>query len=316
MTLTMMVGMSVTAFASSGKTVKLKSYEGYNNNTISISNVVEIQNTEYIWDQDVPTYLCKSPATVTALDNINIMLVQKVNNENLEKMKRGQEFFMDEVPLQGKVTVSDWETGKERIIDHKDMSQDEEWDMPLIHKGTKATLTQKGAYVIYSATAPSSDFITAIVLVDGGNAASPTPVTQVTSTEANVLVDGKKTAFDAYNIANSNYFKLRDLAYVLNGTDKQFEVSWDQENRAILLTTGTAYTPDGSEMKSAATKAKTATSTSSKIFIDGEAVNLTAYNIGGNNYFKLRDIGQACDFQVGWDDASNSISINSALDGN
>ena len=44
---------------------------------------------------------------------------------------------------------------------------------------------------------------------------------------------GEKKAFDAYNIEGSNYFKLRDLAYVLNGTDKQFEVGWDAAANAI-----------------------------------------------------------------------------------
>ena len=43
---------------------------------------------------------------------------------------------------------------------------------------------------------------------------------------------------------------------------------------------------------------------------DGAEVQLTAYNIGGNNYFKLRDIGAAFDFGVEWDGAQNSIVID------
>ena len=35
----------------------------------------------------------------------------------------------------------------------------------------------------------------------------------------------------------------------------------------------------------------------------------TAYNIGGNNYFKLRDLGQALGFNVTWDDATRTVSI-------
>ena len=34
-----------------------------------------------------------------------------------------------------------------------------------------------------------------------------------------VYVDGEQKELEVYNINNSNYFKLRDLAYVLNGTD-------------------------------------------------------------------------------------------------
>ena len=46
-------------------------------------------------------------------------------------------------------------------------------------------------------------------------------------TASTVLVDGENVAFDAYNIADNNYFKLRDLAFTLSGTAKQFEVGWD-----------------------------------------------------------------------------------------
>jgi len=120
-------------------------------------------------------------------------------------------------------------------------------------------------------------------------------------TSASVFVDGETVAFDAYHIEGNNYFKLRDLAYVLNGTLSQFSVEYDAETRAISLRSGKAYTPDGSEMKSKGEGTKSATPTTSEIFIDGVSVNLTAYHIDGNNYFKLRDIGMAFDFFIGWD---------------
>ena len=48
-----------------------------------------------------------------------------------------------------------------------------------------------------------------------------------TPTTSTVMVNGQAVAFEAYNIAGNNYFKLRDLAKVLSGTTKQFEVvSW------------------------------------------------------------------------------------------
>ena len=37
-----------------------------------------------------------------------------------------------------------------------------------------------------------------------------------------------------------------------------------------------------------------------KIYIDGEQVSMTAYNIAGSNYVKLRDIGKAVGFN--WND--------------
>ncbi|MGI6733643.1 MAG: hypothetical protein ACOX4J_05660 [Anaerovoracaceae bacterium] len=38
---------------------------------------------------------------------------------------------------------------------------------------------------------------------------------------------------------------------------------------------------------------KTGLATQSTIYVDGEEVALVAYNIDGNNYFKLRDLGKA-----------------------
>ena len=37
------------------------------------------------------------------------------------------------------------------------------------------------------------------------------------------------------------------------------------------------------------------------IYVDGRQVSLTAYQIGGNNYVKLRDVGEAVGFNVYWD---------------
>ena len=78
--------------------------------------------------------------------------------------------------------------------------------------------------------------------------AVPVSAESVRATASAVLVNGERVEFDAYNIAGNNYFKLRDLAYALNGTDKQFEVGYDAERNAVILTGGQAYTPVGGEM--------------------------------------------------------------------
>jgi len=141
-----------------------------------------------------------------------------------------------------------------------------------------------------------------------------TPETQggliATSTASNVYVNGEVVGFDAYNINGSNYFKLRDLAYILNGTEKQFEVGWDGTNNAISLTSGKAYTVAGGEMTGKGAGDKMAAETTSKILLDGKEVTFSAYNIEGNNYFKLRDVGQAFGFDVDWDGANNAIMID------
>jgi len=145
---------------------------------------------------------------------------------------------------------------------------------------------------------------------DTSNSEQPT-VTAISSPQK-VLVNGIETPFDAYNIDGSNYFKLRDLAYVLNGTEKQFEVDYDSANNTVSLTLGKAYTVIGGEMAAKTSTEIDIVPATSNVYLEGEKVNLTAYNINGNNYFKLRDIGEVFDFGIDWDGEKNIITIDTS----
>lgn len=136
--------------------------------------------------------------------------------------------------------------------------------------------------------------------------------TQATPTSSKVLVNGNEVAFDAYNINGNNYFKLRDVANVINGSEKQFEVTWDGSKNAINLISNKAYTVVGGEMSKGNGTSKNAAAGTSKIYKDGVEVTLTAYKIGDNNYFKLRDLGEKFNFNVSYDAATKSIVINTA----
>lgn len=43
------------------------------------------------------------------------------------------------------------------------------------------------------------------------------------------------------------------------------------------------------------------------IYVDGRQVQLEAYNIGGSNYVKLRDVGQVVGFEVYWDGSAAQV---------
>lgn len=62
------------------------------------------------------------------------------------------------------------------------------------------------------------------------------------SSNSVVNINGKAIDFDAYTIAGNNYFKIRDLAKALNGTEKQFEVGWDNATKTIKVNTSVEYT--------------------------------------------------------------------------
>jgi hypothetical protein len=129
------------------------------------------------------------------------------------------------------------------------------------------------------------------------------------------MVSGEEVSFQAFNINNNNYFKLRDLAMIVNGTEKSFEIGWEGTNNAISLESGKAYTAVGGELVvSSDPTSMEAKPTESIIYLNGDEVEFTAYNINGNNYFKLRDVANAINFGVTWDGSINMIGISTPSD--
>ena len=131
-----------------------------------------------------------------------------------------------------------------------------------------------------------------------------------TRTNSAVLIDGGRVDFVAYNIGGNNYFKLRDIAQALTGSASTFEVGWDGEQRSISLVRGEVYTSVGGELSGEGTMDPQPVKTTATLTIDGRAFGIAAYNIENNNYFKLRDVGAAIDFEVDWDGAKNMIIID------
>ena len=122
-----------------------------------------------------------------------------------------------------------------------------------------------------------------------------------------VLVDGKPVELQACalkdaNGNDTNYVKLRDVAYTLNGTAAQFAVDWDG---TVRVTTGTAYTPNGTEMSTPFYGNRVYTVPSEATVVDGTAADLDAILLqddqgSGYTYYKLRDLGKALGFNVTW----------------
>ena len=197
-----------------------------------------------------------------------------------------------------------------------------EYDLPVILKGAKATLTGPGYYYVsfrYEAVAGSTDVMIHVTGADSTTApdkAEPAAPAKADAkpTASKVLVNSAATSFEAYNINGNNYFKLRDIAKVVSGTEKQFDVEYNSEVKAINLLSGKAYTAVGGEMAAGDGMAKSAVLNTSKIYKDGKEITLTAYNINGNNYFKLRDLASAFNIGVTWDGATNTVGIDTSLE--
>ena len=150
-----------------------------------------------------------------------------------------------------------------------------------------------------------------IIVISGALGITALAVSAI-PTPSTVYVDGKVVSFEAYNIGGYNYFKLRDIAFVLNGTEKQFEVGYDAQTKDIALTSGEPYTAVGGEMAAGNNAAKEAIPTESVVVFHNWRLDLTAYNIGGNNFFKLRDLMVMLGVYVGYDDTTKAITLDTS----
>lgn len=124
-----------------------------------------------------------------------------------------------------------------------------------------------------------------------------------------VCLDGLKYNTVAYNIDDNNYFKLRDIAKILDGTIKSFDIKYDGATNSIDMLSFYDYTAAGGELTPGDGVERTAFSSSAFLTLDGVPIKATCFNIEGNNYFKLRDITDALDCRVEWDNNTQMIWV-------
>ena len=138
---------------------------------------------------------------------------------------------------------------------------------------------------------------------------APTPANVMLSPQR-LTVDGESVECEKYNIDGSNYFKLRDLAYALNGTGSQVGVGFDAATSTVSIVTGEAYEPTGTEMAVGVDHSSTTQPSAQSILIDSAAHGeLTVYNIGGSNFFQLRELGNLLGFEVDYDASTNTAIV-------
>lgn len=129
------------------------------------------------------------------------------------------------------------------------------------------------------------------------------------NSNAKLNVNGVDADVSGYSVNDSNYYKIRDIAMVLRGTNSRFDVSWDENLGAVSITTGIKYTIVGGELSSDHTAALNVEQNTAPVYVDGEEKEALSYNINGNTYFKIRDIADMIGFNVGWDGDTQTVVI-------
>lgn len=287
---------SVSAFAT--QIVKINGAD-----KISVTNVAEAfetpnaEDTDSYWDMT-----CKTGAVLTVLDDMADVIIFH--------------------------TIHDPENGSSsgNVIPEGYTFQDlnEHGQFMDLPKGGRFVFDERGMYYYDIWFEDGTNAIGYVYVDDNAVAMAPsTPVTPaepetelipVVSKAQRLQIEEEWTDVDAYNIYDNNYIKLRDFAYFYSMfcslTNKHFDVTWDGEKNAINLVTGKSYTEVGGEGKLNAGVSASAVLSSSAVYLNGEYVPLTAYNINGNNYFKLRDLCEALDISISWWGVQQIIYIN------
>lgn len=123
-------------------------------------------------------------------------------------------------------------------------------------------------------------------------------------TSQTLLINGESVSQPVYNIDGNNYFRLRDLAYELN-----FGCTYNGTNNSIELDTSSPYTDDAPKSIENLTK-EHAQNSSQTVYLNGNLCDIKAYNINGNNYFKVRDLAKAVNFGCIYNSSVNGIEID------
>lgn len=152
--------------------------------------------------------------------------------------------------------------------------------------------------------------VTARAATAGTGTTTPTvPTRTAYANTQTVLLDGRPVIFQTYALRDAkgnatNYIKLRDLAYYLNGTQAQFAVDW-QFGLGIFLTSGVPYTPNGSELSTPFSGNRAYKDGTNQTTVNGSARNIASIvltdNAGGDyTYYQLRDMGRNLGFNVSY----------------
>lgn len=123
-------------------------------------------------------------------------------------------------------------------------------------------------------------------------------------------VNGKTVAPQAYNIDGYNYFKLRDVAYLLSDTTAPFNVTWNASQSTVVnIVAGQKYQKVGGELSASTLTSLKVSASTFKVLMDGKTLPLRGYLINDNNYYSIADIASSVGFEANWDNATRTVSI-------
>ena len=126
---------------------------------------------------------------------------------------------------------------------------------------------------------------------------------------ASVTMDGQALALQAYLVNGNNYVRLRDFANILNGTAAQFALEYDQASNSVVVETGKAYRPGGSEGLAVGTEPVFTKLLNPTLRVDGAPYAINAYLIDDFNYMKVRDLAATVGCGIDYNNATGEVVL-------
>ena len=263
----------------------------YEESGIRVTNVIEVQEMDMM--NGLPI-VCKAPVEITLLAPIEMFSVSR---------DLGGETYED-VPYSSVSTYVGY-TGKTIYDVGSSVKLTEAGTYSMIVSGDEMDTLVEAPPSSHNLGSSSYGLYQIFVQEDDAAPTDPQPTTPPAETipasgtakasTQTVTVDGKAVEFQMYALLDENG----------NGTKAQFSVGYDNASKSISVTTGEAYVSTGTEMTTPFSGDRSYTGGTQSIQVNGEAVDMTAITLvddagGGYNYFKLRDLGAALGFNVGY----------------
>lgn len=124
-------------------------------------------------------------------------------------------------------------------------------------------------------------------------------------------LDGEELIETSYNINGNNYFKLRRVLQMLSDTERKHSVFWDEISKTIKLIENESYKSAENEKEEKTIERENfkISKSTAKVELNNKILNLKAYNINGNNFYKLRDLSRELKVEVDWDEKNKKIIL-------
>lgn len=136
-------------------------------------------------------------------------------------------------------------------------------------------------------------------------------VMKAVKTSQKITLDKEPVEVAAYNIAGSNYLKLRDVAAIMTGKKNQFNVDYNAERKLVIVETGKQYTKLESDLKAIKEESAKAILSEKVIILNGDDEDIDTAFINESNYVKLRDIAKIANFYIAYDEATQTVILKS-----